>query len=246
MIAGAATFAAFPAWYATMFSGFYVALLLLLVFLITRIVSFEWRSKAESAAWRGFWTWVNAIASLAIPLIWGIAFSSLCTASRSRRPRSTPAPSGTSSPHTPLLPEWRSCCSSRCTARSYPRLCARTATCAARADQSAARLAMPAALVGAAFLIWKLSVGIVKNDQSVFPGVVVVVRRPQAPPSLQSTSRPTAARRCLAVIDTAATIVVAVATLFTVFFLRVMVSSTGAARTASPPRTPRRGTTRSS
>ena len=48
IIAGAATFAAFPVWYATMFSGFYVALLLLLVLLITRIVSFEWRGKAES------------------------------------------------------------------------------------------------------------------------------------------------------------------------------------------------------
>ena len=67
VIAGAATFAAFPAWYATMFSGFYVALLLLLVLLITRIVSFEWRGKAESAAWRGFWTWVNAIASARHP-----------------------------------------------------------------------------------------------------------------------------------------------------------------------------------
>ena len=77
IIAGAATFAAFPAWYATMFSGFYVALLLLLVFLITRIVSFEWRGKVASAAWRSLWTWVNAIASLAIPLIWGIALSSL-------------------------------------------------------------------------------------------------------------------------------------------------------------------------
>ena len=62
VIAGAATFAAFPVWYATMFSGFYVALLLLLVLLITRIVSFEWRGKADSKAWRGFWTWVNAIA----------------------------------------------------------------------------------------------------------------------------------------------------------------------------------------
>ena len=77
IIAGAATFAAFPAWYATMFSGFYVALLLLLVFLITRIVSFEWRGKVASPAWRSLWTWVNAIASLAIPLIWGIALSSL-------------------------------------------------------------------------------------------------------------------------------------------------------------------------
>ncbi len=67
VIAGAATFAAFPVWYATMFSGFYVALLLLLVLLITRIVSFEWRGKADSKAWRGFWTWVNAVASARHP-----------------------------------------------------------------------------------------------------------------------------------------------------------------------------------
>ena len=48
IIAGAATFAAFPVWYATMFSGYYVAFLLLLVLLIVRVVSFEWRGKAES------------------------------------------------------------------------------------------------------------------------------------------------------------------------------------------------------
>ena len=53
VVAGGATFAAFPAWYATMFSGFYVALLLVLFFLIIRVVSFEWRSKSESAALAG-------------------------------------------------------------------------------------------------------------------------------------------------------------------------------------------------
>ena len=52
VVAGGATFAAFPAWYATMFSGFYVALLLVLVFLIVRVVSFEWREKSESPRWR--------------------------------------------------------------------------------------------------------------------------------------------------------------------------------------------------
>ena len=48
VVAAGATFAAFPAWYATMFSGFYLALLLLLFFLIIRVVSFEWRGKGES------------------------------------------------------------------------------------------------------------------------------------------------------------------------------------------------------
>ena len=44
-------FAAFPAWYATMFSGFYIALLLLLFFLIVRVLSFEWRERHESSRW---------------------------------------------------------------------------------------------------------------------------------------------------------------------------------------------------
>ena len=50
VVAGGATFAAFPAWYATMFSGFYLALLLVLVLLIVRVVSFEWREKSDEPA----------------------------------------------------------------------------------------------------------------------------------------------------------------------------------------------------
>ena len=60
VVAGGATFAAFPAWYATMFSGFYVALLLILFCLIIRVVSFEWREKSESPRWRHVWMWANA------------------------------------------------------------------------------------------------------------------------------------------------------------------------------------------
>ena len=77
LVAGGATFAAFPQWYATMFSGFYLALLLILVLLIVRVISFEWRGKAESPRWRAVWTWLNTIASVGAPLIWGIALSSL-------------------------------------------------------------------------------------------------------------------------------------------------------------------------
>src|SRR4249920_691166 len=77
VIAGGATFAAFPAWYATMFSGFYLALLLILVLLIVRVVSFEWRSKSESAGWRRFWTWCNTIGSAGAALVWGIGLSNL-------------------------------------------------------------------------------------------------------------------------------------------------------------------------
>ena len=77
VVAGGATFAAFPAWYATMFSGFYLALLLILVFLIVRVVSFEWRAKSETPGLAGVWTWANTIGSFGAPLLWGIGLSSL-------------------------------------------------------------------------------------------------------------------------------------------------------------------------
>src|SRR5262245_24564495 len=75
VVAGGATFAAFPVWYATMFSGFYLALLLVLLFLIIRVVSFEWREKSETPGWRAVWTWANTIGSAGAALIWGIGLS---------------------------------------------------------------------------------------------------------------------------------------------------------------------------
>jgi cytochrome d ubiquinol oxidase subunit II len=77
VVAGAATFAAFPAWYGTMFSGFYLALLLILFFLIIRVVSFEWRNKSDNPRWRRVWMWANTCGSFGIALIWGIGFSNL-------------------------------------------------------------------------------------------------------------------------------------------------------------------------
>src|ERR1039457_7662210 len=63
LTAGGATFAAFPNWYATMFSGFYLALLLVLLGLIIRGVSFEFWGKVESSRWRGVWEWAMAVGS---------------------------------------------------------------------------------------------------------------------------------------------------------------------------------------
>jgi cytochrome d ubiquinol oxidase subunit II len=77
VIAAGATFAAFPAWYATMFSGFYVALLLVLVLLIVRVVSFEWRGKSESSGWRRLWFGANTVGSFGVPFIWGVALGTL-------------------------------------------------------------------------------------------------------------------------------------------------------------------------
>src|SRR3954447_16146972 len=55
LVAGGATFAAFPEWYATLFSGFYLPLLLILVALIIRGVAFEYRGKRDDAQWRSRW-----------------------------------------------------------------------------------------------------------------------------------------------------------------------------------------------
>jgi cytochrome bd ubiquinol oxidase subunit II len=75
--AGGAMFAAFPVWYATMFSGFYLALLIILVALILRGVSFEFRSKMESREWRRNWDRTIFISSLVLATLWGVAMANL-------------------------------------------------------------------------------------------------------------------------------------------------------------------------
>ncbi|BBH24130.1 cytochrome c oxidase assembly protein [Paenibacillus baekrokdamisoli] len=75
--AGGAMFAAFPNWYATLFSGFYMALFLMLIALIGRGVAFEFRSKVENPKWRKTWDWVIFFGSLLPPLLWGIALANL-------------------------------------------------------------------------------------------------------------------------------------------------------------------------
>lgn len=77
LTAGGATFAAFPHWYATMFSGFYLALFLLLVGLILRGVSFEYRSKDPNPKWRNTFDWVIAVGSFLPSLLLGTAFANL-------------------------------------------------------------------------------------------------------------------------------------------------------------------------
>jgi cytochrome bd ubiquinol oxidase subunit II len=73
--AGGATFAAFPIWYATLFSGFYLPLFLILMALIARGVAFEFRSKIEDVRWRKTWDWTIFGSSLVIGILWGVAFA---------------------------------------------------------------------------------------------------------------------------------------------------------------------------
>ena len=77
LTAGGATFAAFPEWYASMFSGFYLALLAILVALILRVVSFEWRGKIDSAVWRRRIDLALIVGSWLPAVLWGVAFANL-------------------------------------------------------------------------------------------------------------------------------------------------------------------------
>ena len=222
VVAGGATFAAFPAWYATMFSGFYVALLLVLVFLIIRVVSFEWRSKSESPGWRSAWTWANTVGSAGAALVWGIALSNLVYG--------VPIDSDGNfagdladlfSPYTVfagiavvLLFAFHGAVF--LTLRTAGELCV-------RAERAARRMSIPAALVAGAFLVWTVAVAVDRNDKDVFP--------PALPAALGIAALVLAVaflflgRNGGAFAMTGLGAIAVVATLFTGLYPRVLVSS---------------------
>jgi cytochrome d ubiquinol oxidase subunit II len=171
VVAGGATFAAFPAWYATMFSGFYVALLLVLVLLIVRVVSFEWRSKSESPRWRSAWGWANTIGSFGAALIWGIGLANLVhgvpidgdgnfagSFADLFDPYTVAAGIGVV-----LLFAFHG--ATFLTLRT-------TGELAARGARAARLLAVPAALLGAVVLAWTVAVAMDRNDKDLVPPAI--------------------------------------------------------------------------
>ena len=77
LTAGGATFAAFPDWYATLFSGFYLPLLVILVCLIVRGVAFEYRVKRSEEKWQRTWETAIFWTSLIPAFLWGVAFGNI-------------------------------------------------------------------------------------------------------------------------------------------------------------------------
>ncbi|MFD4295185.1 cytochrome d ubiquinol oxidase subunit II [Rhodococcus sp. NPDC058532] len=77
LTAGGAMFAAFPEWYATLFSGFYLPLLLILVALIVRVCAIEYRGKIDDATWRSRWDWGIILGSWVPAVLWGVAFANI-------------------------------------------------------------------------------------------------------------------------------------------------------------------------
>jgi cytochrome d ubiquinol oxidase subunit II len=77
IVAGAAMFAAFPGWYATMFSTLYLALVVALAALIVRGLAFEYQRKFDDPRWRAFWRWGMTVGSALIPFLLGVALGDL-------------------------------------------------------------------------------------------------------------------------------------------------------------------------
>jgi cytochrome d ubiquinol oxidase subunit II len=222
VVAAGATFAAFPVWYATMFSGFYLALLLILMLLIVRVVSFEWREKAESPRWKATWAWMNTIGSVGAPLLWGIALSSLLHGVPIGSDQNFAGDFGDLfSGYTVLA---GIAVSLLFAAHGAVFLRLRTVgDLYARARRAAAVLTPAAAVVGAGFLIWTLVVANDRNDKGVFPGILPVVVA--AVSALAAIWLVRAARDRWAFVATTTTIISVVVTLFVSLYPRVMVSN---------------------
>jgi cytochrome bd ubiquinol oxidase subunit II len=222
VVAAGATFAAFPTWYGAMFSGFYLALLLILVLLILRVVSFEWRTKSENPRWQATWLGANVAASFGAPFLWGVALASLLHG----------VPLNSSGDYTGNFADLFSAYTvfagiavvllfafhgaTFLTLRTTSELCERV-------GRVARKLAVPTAVVVGGFAIWTVAVAVDRNDKSVFPPVL--------PAALAILALVLAALFALgrrsgrAFAATALGALLTVATLFTSLYPRVMVSS---------------------
>jgi cytochrome bd ubiquinol oxidase subunit II len=221
VVAGGATFAAFPAWYGTMFSGFYLALLLVLAFLIVRVVSFEWRDKRDSARWRATWMWANTIGSAGASLVWGVGLSNLL--------HGVPIDSDGDfagsfvdlfSPYT-VLGGLAAVLLFAFHGATFLTL-RTTGDLLARARRASRALAVPAAAVAGAFLVWTVWVAVDRNDKDVFPPVLPAAAAIAA--LVLAVVFAFAGRGGWTFTMTAAGTVLLVATLFTSLYPRVMVS----------------------
>jgi cytochrome d ubiquinol oxidase subunit II len=222
VVAAGATFAAFPTWYATMFSGFYLALLLILVLLIVRVISFEWRNKSDSQRWQRLWLAANLVGSVGAPFIWGIALANLL--------RGVPLDSdGHYAGDFWDLFSVYTVFAGVVTVALFAFhgaifLTLRTAgELRLRAAAAARRLAIPAAVGGAAFVLWTVAVAVDRNDKDLFPPLLPALVAIAALAGAVVFVRAGAAGRAFAM--TAVGIGSVVATLFVGLYPRVLVSA---------------------
>jgi cytochrome bd ubiquinol oxidase subunit II len=221
VVAAGATFAAFPAWYATMFSGYYLLLLLILVLLIVRAISFEWRERGDHPRWRAAWRWLNTVASVGAPFLWGVVLAGLVNGVPLSSKGDFAGDLGDlfsvytvlAGVTTVLLFALHG--ATFLTLRTTGELCERAAG-------AARRICGPAALVAVAFLAATVDVAVDRNDRDVFPTVL---------PAALGVAALVLAVTCVllrwsgwAFAMTAVAAALVVATIFTGLYPRVLVS----------------------
>jgi cytochrome d ubiquinol oxidase subunit II len=222
VVAAGTTFAAFPAWYGSMFSGFYLALLLILLALMIRVVSFEWRGKSDSPRWRRAWLFANATGSVVAPLLWGIALASLL--------HGVPLDSNGdyAGSFTDLFTFYSVFAGIAVVilfafhGATYTSL-RTTGELSERAGRTARRLALPAVAVAGGFLAWTVAVAVDRNDKSVIAPLVPAVLAGAA--LFLAVVFVTAGRSGRAFAMTSIGTAFAVATIFAGLYPRVMVSA---------------------
>jgi cytochrome d ubiquinol oxidase subunit II len=219
--AGGATFAAFPVWYSTMFSGFYLALLSILALLIVRVLSFDWRERAGSPRWQAFWAWMNTAGSVGVPFLWGVALTSLLHGVPLDANGDFAGDFGDLFSGYTVLAGIAFVLLFALHGAVF--LTLRTlGDLQTRARRVAMTLAPAAALVGAGFLVWTLVVAGDVNDKGVFPGILPVAVAAASVAAAVVLVR--SGRDAWAFAATALTILAAVVTLFVSLYPRVMVS----------------------
>jgi cytochrome d ubiquinol oxidase subunit II len=222
LVAGGATFAAFPGWYASLFSGFYLALFLLLLGLIVRGIAIEYRNKRDDARWRARWDGLVAGSSAVPALLWGVALADVVhgvptdahgqvTASLLDLLGPYALFGGVTSLvlfafHGALFLSLRT-----------------TGELAERSRRQALRLALPASLLVLGFLIWTWANAVDAHDKGLVPGVIPIAALclPFAAGAFARSGRAAAA-----FASTALSIALLTLTLFLNLYPRVIVSST--------------------
>ncbi len=139
----------------------------MLVFLIIRVISFEWRTKSTSPRWRSAWLWANAVGSFGASLIWGVGFANLLHGGRSTRAATSGVFWDLFNAYTLLaglavVVMFAFHGATFLTLRTQGGLLE-------RAGEASRRLSVLAAVLGAAFLLWTVMVAVDHNDKNVFP-----------------------------------------------------------------------------
>ena len=228
IVAGGATFAAFPEWYATLFSGFYLPLFVILIALIIRGVAIEFRAKNVQPRWRATWDGAVFVGSLLPAFLWGVAFANIV--------RGVPidaAAEYTGSLWTLLNPYallGGLATLLLFTLHGATFLGLKALGPVAQRAHAAGRWLAPATVaVAAGFLAWTLvdAAGAERGDLGLLPlGALIGVAAIAAFAALSSMGLLAARRDGWAFVATGATIVTAVLLLFMSLYPRVMPSST--------------------